>query len=146
MHMPQREVDLLDLTPFEEGADDEVFRVLRDHDPLHWNDEPGGPGFWSVTRYTDVKAVASDHEVFTAVEGTQIQSRRAEGEGERSIHHLDPPRHSQLRRIVVPHVRPARIRSLEPNIVAVIDDLLDDAAGPVSSTSWPGSPRSFRWS
>ena len=129
MHMPQREVDLLDLTPFEEGADDEVFRVLRDHDPLHWNDEPGGPGFWSVTRYTDVKAVASDHEVFTAVEGTQIQSRRAEGEGERSIHHLDPPRHSQLRRIVVPHVRPARIRSLEPDIVAVIDDLLDDAAG-----------------
>jgi len=129
VHMPQREVDLLDLTPFEEGADDEVFRVLRDHDPLHWNDEPGGPGFWSVTRYTDVKAVASDHEVFTAVEGTQIQSRRAEGEGERSIHHLDPPRHSQLRRIVVPHVRPARIRSLEPDIVAVIDDLLDDAAG-----------------
>jgi cytochrome P450 len=128
-HMPQHEVDLVDLTPFEEGADDAVFRVLRDHDPLHWNDEPGGPGFWSVTRYEDVKAVASDHELFTAVEGTQIKSRRAEGEGERSIHHLDPPRHSQLRRIVVPHVRPARIRSLESDIVAVIDDLLDGAVG-----------------
>jgi cytochrome P450 len=127
--MPAHEVDLLDLTPFEAGADDAVFRILRDDDPLHWNDEPDGPGFWSVTRYEDVKAVASDHELFTAVEGTQIQSRRAEGEGERSIHHLDPPRHSQLRRIVVPHVRPARIRSLEPDIAAVIDDLLDDAAG-----------------
>lgn len=127
--MPQHVVDLLDLAPFEQGADGAVFRVLRDHDPLHWNDEPDGPGFWSVTRYEDVKAVASDHELFTAVEGTQIQSRRAEGEGERSIHHLDPPRHGLLRRVVVPHVRPARIRSLESNIVAVIDDLLDRAVG-----------------
>lgn len=127
--MPQHVVDLLDLAPFEQGADGAVFRVLRDHDPLHWNDEPDGPGFWSVTRYEDVKAVASDHELFTAVEGTQIQKRRAEGEGERSIHHLDPPRHGLLRRVVVPHVRPARIRSLESNIVAVIDDLLDRAVG-----------------
>ena len=113
VHMPQREVDLMDLSPFEQGTDSEVFGVLREHDPLHWNDEPDGPGFWSVTRYNDVKAVASDYEAFTAAEGTQIKSRRAEGEGERSIHHLDPPRHSQLRKVAVPHVRPARIRSLE---------------------------------
>jgi cytochrome P450 len=129
VHMPQRKVDLMDLSPFEEGTDTEVFRILREYDPLHWNDEPDGPGFWSVTRYGDVKAVASNHETFTATEGTQIKSRRAEGEGERSIHHLDPPRHSQLRKIVVPHVRPVRIRSLESDIIAVIDELLDGAVG-----------------
>jgi cytochrome P450 len=129
VHMPQREVDLMDLGPFEQGTDSEVFAILREHDPLHWNDEPDGPGFWSVTRYGDVRAVASDYEAFTAAEGTQIKSRRAEGGGERSIHHLDPPRHSQLRKIVIPHVRPARIRSLESDIVAVIDELLDGTAG-----------------
>ena len=129
VRIPQSEVDLMDLSPFEQGTDGEVFRILRKHDPLHWNDEPDGPGFWSVTRYNDVKAVASGYEAFTAAEGTQIKSRRAEGEGERSIHHLDPPRHSQLRKIVVPHVRPARIRSLESNIVAVIDELLDGTVG-----------------
>ena len=129
VRIPQSEVDLMDLSPFEQGTDGEVFRILRKHDPLHWNDEPDGPGFWSVTRYDDVKAVASGYEAFTAAEGTQIKSRRAEGEGERSIHHLDPPRHSQLRKIVVPHVRPARIRSLESDIVAVIDELLDGTVG-----------------
>ena len=77
VHMPQRVVDLMDLSPFEEGTDSEVFRILREHDPLHWNDEADGPGFWSVTRYGDVKAVASDYETFTATEGTQIKSRRA---------------------------------------------------------------------
>jgi cytochrome P450 len=128
-HTPQREVDLMDLSLFEQGTDSEVFGILREHDPLHWNDEPDGPGFWSVTRYDDVKNVASDYEAFTATEGTQIKSRRAEGEGERSIHHLDPPRHSQLRKIVVPHVRPARIRSLDSDIVAVIDQLLDATVG-----------------
>src|SRR5260370_37185627 len=127
--MPAHDVDLLDLTAFEEGTDGAVFRVLREVDPLHWNDEPDGPGFWSVTRYEDVKTVASDYELFTAVEGTQIKSRRAEGEGERSIHHVDPPRHGQLRRIVLPHGRPARSLSLESAIVAVVDDLLDGAGG-----------------
>ena len=119
----------MDLSPFEQGTDSVVFRTLREHDPLHWNDEPDGPGFWSVTRYDDVRTVASDYEAFTAAEGTQIKSRRAEGGGERSIHHLDPPRHGQLRKIVVPHVRPARIRSLEAGIAAVIDELLDDTVG-----------------
>src|SRR5260370_18646216 len=114
--MPAHDVDLLDLTAFEEGTDGAVFRVLREVDPLHWNDEPDGPGFWSVTRYEDVKTVASDYELFTAVEGTQIKSRRAEGECERSIHHLDPPRHDQLRRVGVPDVRPDRLRSRMPAI------------------------------
>jgi cytochrome P450 len=129
VHVPPREVDLMDLSPFEQGTDSAVFQVLREHDPLHWNDEPDGPGFWSVTRYDDVRTVASDYEAFTAAEGTQIKSRRAEGGGERSIHHLDPPRHGQLRKIVIPYVRPARIRSLESDIVAVIDELLDDTVG-----------------
>ena len=31
-------VDLMDLRVFAEGRDHEVFRVLRDHDPLHWSD------------------------------------------------------------------------------------------------------------
>ena len=40
VHLPQREVDLMNLSPFEQGTDSEVFEILREHDPLHWNDEP----------------------------------------------------------------------------------------------------------
>ncbi|WP_206543006.1 cytochrome P450 [Microbacterium testaceum] len=123
-------IDLMDLDPFETGRDAELFALLRDADPLHWNAEPdGGAGFWSVTRYDDVKAVASDPELFTVVHGTQIPSRRAEGEGARSIHHVDPPEHGPLRRIASTHMRPARVKDLEGDIRAVIDALLDDAVG-----------------
>ncbi|MEV0854460.1 cytochrome P450 [Nocardia fluminea] len=123
------DIDLMDLRAFERGEDDRLFAQLRDEDPLHWNDEPDGPGFWSVTRYADVKAVATDHATFTVVEGTQIASRRAEGEGGRSIHHVDPPEHGPLRKIVTPHVRPAKVKALEADIIAVIDELLDKAIG-----------------
>jgi cytochrome P450 len=123
-------VDLMDLEPFERGRDEEVFARLRDEEPLHWNPEEGaGPGFWSVTRYADVKAVASDHETFTVTQGTQIASRRAEGEGARSIHHLDPPEHGPLRKLVAPQFRPTRVRDLEPDILAVVDELLDKYLG-----------------
>lgn len=120
-------LDLTDLTAFAEGRDHEVFRALRDHDPLHWNDEPAGRGFWSVTRYADIRQIASDHETFSSAEGTQIADRRAEGHGDPSIHNMDPPQQTALRRLVVPHVRPARIRQLEGEIVEAIDGLLDQA-------------------
>ncbi|WAL49278.1 cytochrome P450 [Rhodococcus pyridinivorans] len=123
------DIDLMNLQPFASGYADEVFKELRDHDPLHWNAEPDGAGFWSVTRYADVKAVASDYETFTVTQGTQIASRRAEGEGARSIHHVDPPEHGPLRKIVTPSVRPAKVKNLAPDIEAVIDELLDKTVG-----------------
>ena len=120
-------IDLMDLEPFTAGTDHALFARLRDEDPLHWNAEPDGPGFWSVTRYEDVKAVAANHEDFTVTEGTQIASRRAEGEAARSIHHVDPPEHSKLRGIVTPHIRPTKIKGLEADIIRVVDELLDTA-------------------
>lgn len=120
-------IDLMDLRPFADGTDSHIFAALRDENPLHWNAEPNGPGFWSVTRYEDVKTVATSFEDFSVTAGTQIASRRAEGEGARSIHHVDPPEHGPLRGIVTPHVRPVKIKSLEPDIAAVIDALFDAA-------------------
>lgn len=120
-------IDLMDLAPFTAGTDDALFAHLREEDPLHWNDEPDGPGFWSVTRYDDIKTVASDFEDFTVTQGTQIASRRAEGEGARSIHHVDPPEHTKLRGVVMPHIKPVKVNQLEGDVVAVVDQLLDAA-------------------
>jgi cytochrome P450 len=120
----------MDLDAFEQGRDAELFALLRDEEPLHWNEEPdGGPGFWSVTRYAEVQAVANNHAAFTVTGGTQIPSRRAEGDGAPSIHHVDPPEHGPLRRVASPHLRPVKIKKLEEDILTVIDDLLDTHLG-----------------
>jgi cytochrome P450 len=124
------DIDLMDLAAFEAGQDHELFARLRDEDPLHWNSEGDeGPGFWSVTRYADVVAVANNHSAFTVRGGTQIASRRAEGDGAPSIHHVDPPDHGPLRRLAAPHIRPVKVKSLEPDILAVVDELLDRHIG-----------------
>jgi cytochrome P450 len=120
------EVDLMALDAFVDGRDGELFRRLRDDDPCHWNPEPdGGRGFWSLTRYDDVKTAALDWRTFSSAGGTQIQDRRAEGHGKPSIHNMDAPRHRLLRRLLVGEFARERVERMEPRARAVIREHLD---------------------
>jgi len=121
------DIDLMDLRPFIAGTELELFRQLRENDPLHWNDEPDGPGFWSLTRYADVIKAIEDPQTFINGEGTQILSRRVEGETP-TVHNTDPPRHTKLRRIVTPHLRAAKIKELHEIIDRAVDDILTSIA------------------
>lgn len=121
--------DLLDLDAFLTGRAEEMFDDLRENDPVHWNEEPGGRGFWSLTRYADIKALAADHDRFVNGQGTQIPDRKAEGAGLASVHNSDPPRHTDLRRILTGTIRPGAVATLRDGVTAVVDDLLDGIEG-----------------
>lgn len=118
-------IDLMDLDPFVRGEDGELFRRLRDEDPCHWNDEQDGPGFWSLTRYEDVKAAGSDWQTFSSAQGTQIQSRRAEGHGKPSIHNMDPPRHKLLRGLLTSEFARQSVERMEQRARDVVGEHLD---------------------
>lgn len=120
-------VDLTDMRAFVEGRQHDLFRALRDDDPLHWNDESdGGRGFWSLTRYDDVKAGASDHERLSSAEGTQLAERRVEGKLH-SLHNMDEPEHGKLRRIAIPYLRAVKIKRWQQSIAESVTRLLDEA-------------------
>ncbi|HKP08136.1 MAG TPA: cytochrome P450, partial [Microbacterium sp.] len=119
----------MDLAPFIAGRENEQFRVLREEDPLHWNDEPnGGAGFWSVTRYADVITAISDPTTYINGEGTQILSRKVEGHTP-TVHNTDAPRHTELRRVAVPHLRAVKIREWMEIIDSNVDEILDSLEG-----------------
>jgi cytochrome P450 len=122
------QVDLSDLGPFIAGREHELFRIIREHDPLHWNEEPNGPGFWSLTRYADLVTVIDDPATYVNGLGTQIPSRRVEGHTP-TVHNTDPPRHSELRRVATPHLRAVKIREwqdlIESSVSAVLDDITE---------------------
>ncbi|MBN9754751.1 MULTISPECIES: cytochrome P450 [unclassified Pseudonocardia] len=123
-----RGVDLLDAGVFAAGRDPEMFRVLRDGAPLHWNPGPGeGEGFWSVTRYADVEAVAKDADRFGNGQGTQIPDRRAEGNGPRQIHNMDAPDHVPFRRVLTSTFTPRAVERLAARVEEVTGALLDEA-------------------
>lgn len=119
-------IDLTDVRPFVSGTQYPLFRELRDNDPLHWNDELDGTGFWSVTRYADVRDAANDHERLSNARGTQIRDKTVEGPLT-SLHNMDPPRHTKLRKIAIPHLRSVKVRQWQGAIQTTVDQLIDQA-------------------
>ncbi len=67
--MNLNDVDLLDLDRFQRGEHHDMFTVLRAEDPVHWTDEPDGPGFWSITKHADLQQVNRDAQGFSAQDG-----------------------------------------------------------------------------
>jgi cytochrome P450 len=128
---PGAQVDLSDLGPFIAGREHELFRIIREHDPLHWNEEPNGPGYWSLTRYADLITVIDDPATYVNGQGTQIPSRRVEGHTP-TVHNTDPPRHTELRRVATPHLRAVKIREwqdlIESSASAILDDITEQGA------------------
>ena len=59
-------IDLLSPASFSNGHPHEQYRWLREHAPVYWHDEPGGRGFWAVTRFDDVRAMGRDPETFSS--------------------------------------------------------------------------------
>jgi cytochrome P450 len=141
-------IDLLDPAAFDGGQPHEQFRWLREHDPVHRHAEPDGPGFWALTRYEDVRDVGRDSATYSSTPTIMIQDTPG-GEGMFGDHqmmlNMDPPRHTQYRRLLSAEFTPRSVEALRPRIEAlatqIIDevvergecDLVDDIAGEMPS-------------
>jgi hypothetical protein len=117
----------------------DLHRVLaraREEEPVfYW--EPLGA--WVVTRYDDVKAVLEDTRRFTqkgilaptpagfAPEVTEVlHGGRAKLNVTPMLGNFDGPDHRRLRQAIHRSFTPRRVRRLEPEIRAIIDECLDD--------------------
>ena len=97
---------------FETGAQHEMFRRLRQEDPVHYTPEsPFGP-YWSITRFHDIVAVDTDHETFSSNRDIVIGDQ-AEGFAPPMFIAMDPPKHDVQRKTASPAVAPARLQDLE---------------------------------
>ena len=96
------DVDLTDLDRFARGVPHEWFALLRHEAPVFWQDERGGRGFWSVTRYDDILAASKDYSTFSSeLGGTSLMDLTPEQVQSRmSMLDSDPPNHKRLRAIV----------------------------------------------
>ena len=64
--MDPAEIDLIDPKRFEQSVPHEWFTWLRHNAPVFKHAEPGGPGFWVVTRYDDVVEVNRDGQTYSS--------------------------------------------------------------------------------
>ena len=126
----QPAIDLLDPAAFDGGQPHEVFAWLRENDPVHWHEEPGGRGFWAVTRYEDVKAVGRNPAAFSSARGILIpDGAEVSGEGgpgsPRMMLTMDPPDHGHYRRLVIPDFIPKAVRAMRPRIDRLASQIVD---------------------
>jgi len=123
-------IDLLDLRAYEaEGQPHEQFRWLRHNDPVHRHAEPGGPGFWAITKYADVERVSRDAATFSsALGGIMIfDGTPAELEGARNMMlFMDPPRHVRYRKLVRAPFTPAAAERLRRRIEELASQIVDE--------------------
>jgi cytochrome P450 len=116
-----------------DNTDPDLIEHLYDHItdvqakcPVAWSDASNG--FWMLTKYEDVVDASRDWETFTVTQGIMIPPTGASMPVIPA--ELDPPRHSKLRKLVLPNFTE---KSLEPWVPG-IRDLVAGAFEPLLPT------------
>ena len=97
-----------------------VYEALREHCPVAHTD--AHDGFWVVSRYRDVAAIARDDDTFLSSKGITIPASPTV-----TIPiDLDPPEFFLFRKLLQPLFSPSAVARLEPAIRAIATELVDE--------------------
>lgn len=121
----------------------ELYARMRNEAPVMWSPmRKGASGFWSVTRYEDIKTVELTPDIYSSARGginmavpdrkhwrPEILVRAAMD----NLISMDEPQHMQMRIQQKDFFIPAYVKVLRENVSKKVDSLLDDleAGGPV---------------
>jgi cholest-4-en-3-one 26-monooxygenase len=112
-------MDFLDVD-FYVGDPYDAYAWLRRHAPVWWD---GRNGFWVVTKHQDVAYVSTHPELFCSNQGY-----RPNVGPDPSLISLDPPRHTQVRRLINKGFTPRMVAQLEPHVRDIVTRTLDAVA------------------
>src|SRR3978361_1351270 len=120
--------DLEKLTPDFYANPYPTYRALREHEPV--KRLPNGS--WFLTRYDDLVAAYKNTKVFSSDKKTEFAPKY--GASLLYEHHTtslvfnDPPAHTRVRRLIMGALSPRAISGMEPDLIALVDRLLDTIA------------------
>jgi cholest-4-en-3-one 26-monooxygenase len=131
MQVADSGVDLIDQSIWERRVPYEAFERLRRTDPVHWYEEPDGPGFWALTLHEDIRNVSKDPARFSSYAAGVTRLDVADPgmlEGYRMVVIAqDPPEHRMTRGLVSTIFTPRAISAQEAPIRALARSALDRA-------------------
>lgn len=124
----------------------EAFRQMREQAPVMWTplDDKLLSGFWSLTRYDDIRAASLATDTFSSQAGG-IMMAYAEGPRQHPKLHsaalntmicLDGAHHMQLRREHMQFVKPGYVAALKAKVEAKVSELLDRAEDVGPRLNW----------
>ncbi len=124
-------IDLSDPDVYVDGPPHAMFAELRAREPVYWQDMRNEPGYWAVLRHADVVHVAREPQLFSAEQGgvviEDLEPERLEMMRNMLLA-MDPPRHLDYRRPLVPSFKAKIIGGMEARIRAICQAIMADAA------------------
>jgi len=128
--IPLEEINPISPRLFQENRMWGYFERLRKEDPVHFNETEEAGRYWSLTCYKDIKAVDSDHEMFSSAQGITlglpVGAELPEGALDIDMFiAMDPPKHDVQRATVTPVVAPRNLKNMEPLIRERCGQILD---------------------
>jgi cholest-4-en-3-one 26-monooxygenase len=126
------DVDLFDPDVYEKhGVPHEALRFLRAEAPVYFHQEPGGRGFWAVTKYDDVAMIGKDPHTFSSARGaTNILDYPPDNLStiQMLMLNMDPPQHNKFRRLASKGFTPRMVAAMEPKIREACRTIVDSIA------------------
>src|ERR1700709_2165087 len=105
-----------------------TYRALREHEPV--KRMPNGS--WFLTRYDDLVTAYKETRLFSSDKKKEYAPKY--GASPLYEHHTtslifnDPPAHTRVRRLIMGALSPRAIAEMEPDLIALVDRLLDAIA------------------
>ena len=120
--------DINDPDVYVHGVPHNAFRRLRDEDPVSWWDEQDGTGFWAVTRYADILEVSRQPIIFSSAKGIRVEDMKPdELEARKTMMEVDPPKHTEYRRMVQPPFSLREVTSYEEALRLIAQQTIREA-------------------
>jgi linalool 8-monooxygenase len=126
--------DLKDASLYERGVPHEIFARLRREQPVYWNPERDGAGFWAITRYADIVEISRQPAIFSSAHrhgGHRIFNENEDSIGKSGdaqfgipFISMDPPEHQQVRVVAMRGVSPTRLAGIEARISQRVEELM----------------------
>ncbi len=126
--MPLDKINVSQPELFRTNAFWPYFERLRREDPVHFCAESDYGPYWSVTKYNDIMAVDTNHQVYSSeatLGGITIRSQQPDFPLPMFIA-MDPPKHDAQRKAVSPIVAPENLERLEGTIRSRAAKMLDE--------------------
>jgi cytochrome P450 len=122
--------DLLDHDLFADHEPWEVFEALQRDAPVFFHEEPGGRGFWVITKFEDVRAVLRDYATFSSELGGAARIEDLPEDvlaARRNFLEFDPPKHGRYRRLFSADFTPSSVGRYADWLRELIASRLDAA-------------------
>jgi cytochrome P450 len=113
--LPLDKIDVAQPILFQNDAMWPYFERLRKEDPVHFCAESEFGPYWSITKYNDIMAVDTNHQVFSSeytLGGITIGGGQANVDPLPMFIAMDPPKHDIQRKVVTPVVSPANLTAM----------------------------------